>query len=120
MKIAITAQGQTLDDPMDPRFGRAPGFVIYDTETKENHYIENIQNMQAAQGAGIQSGRSMADAGVQAVLTGHVGPKAFTTLQAAGIKIYSGVKGTVRDAVEQFTAGKLEATKGADVDGHWG
>lgn len=119
MKIAITAQGKNLDSPMDARFGRAPGFIVYDTEAKTSEYIENTQNLQAAQGAGIQSGRLMADAGVKAVLTGHVGPKAFTTLQAAGIKIYSGVSGAVQEAIDKFAAGQLKETQNADVTGHW-
>lgn len=34
MKIAISAEGPTTQDIVDPRFGRAAGFVIYDTETK--------------------------------------------------------------------------------------
>lgn len=119
MKIAITAQGNTLESPLDQRFGRAPGFIVYDTEAGSSEYIENTQNLQAAQGAGIQSGRRMADAGVQAVLTGHVGPKAFTTLQAAGIKIFSGVSGTVQEAINRFAAGQLKETENADVTGHW-
>jgi predicted Fe-Mo cluster-binding NifX family protein len=119
MKIAITAQGKTLDAPVDPRFGRAPGFIVFDTDARTFEYIENTQNMQAAQGAGIQSGRRIADTGAGAVLTGHVGPKAFTTLQAAGVKIYSGVSGTVQNAVDQFLAGNLKETRDADVSGHW-
>ena len=35
--------------------------------------------------------------GAEAVLTGAVGPKAFATLQAGGIAIYTGLSGTVRE-----------------------
>jgi predicted Fe-Mo cluster-binding NifX family protein len=31
MKIAITSAGPTLDDPVDPRFGRCAYFVIVQT-----------------------------------------------------------------------------------------
>ncbi len=119
MRIAITAQGPDLSAEVDPRFGRAACFVVVDTETGEASAVDNAQNLQAAQGAGIQAGRTVADLNVQAVITGHVGPKAFATLSAAGIAVHTGACGTVAEAVEQFKAGQLPATQSADVDGHW-
>jgi predicted Fe-Mo cluster-binding NifX family protein len=119
MKIAVTAQGRDLDAPVDPRFGRAKFFVIVDTETGDFSAADNTQNLSAAQGAGIQAGRNVVELGVQAVITGHVGPKAFTTLQAGGIDIYTGATGTVADAIDQFKSDKLKQSTGADVEGHW-
>lgn len=119
MKIAVTAQGRDLNAPIDPRFGRAKFFVIADTETSEFSAADNTQNLNAAQGAGIQAGRNVVELGVKAVITGHVGPKAFTTLQAGGIAIYTGATGTVADAIDQFKAGKLKQSADADVEGHW-
>lgn len=119
MKLAVTSQGTGLDSPVDPRFGRARYFVVVDADSGEFSAHDNAQNLNAAQGAGIQSGQTVARLGVQAVLTGHVGPKAFTTLTAAGIAIYTGVSGTVREAVEQFKQGKLANATQADVQGHW-
>lgn len=119
MKIAVTSQGPDMDAAVDPRFGRAKCFIVVDTETGESAVHDNAQNLNAAQGAGIQAGRNVADLGVEAVVTGHVGPKAFTTLRAAGIRVYAGASGTVAEAVQQFKAGRLEAAEGADVQGHW-
>jgi predicted Fe-Mo cluster-binding NifX family protein len=119
MKVAVTAQGPELSSAVDPRFGRAACFVVVDTETGEASAVNNAQNLQAAQGAGIQAGRTVAELGVQAVITGHVGPKAFATLSAAGIAVHAGADGTVAQAIEQFKAGHLPATQSADVDGHW-
>lgn len=119
MKIAVTSQGRELDSPVDPRFGRASCFIIADTDTGEFSVADNEQNLNAAQGAGIQAGRNVVDLGVQAVLTGHVGPKAFATLQAGGVKVYTGAEGTVREALEQFKTGALTETRNADVEGHW-
>lgn len=119
MKIAVTAQGRELNSPVDPRFGRAKFFMVVDTETGEFSVTDNAQNLNAAQGAGIQAGSNVVKLGVEAVITGHVGPKAFTTLQAGSVKIYTGASGTVADAIEQFKAGTLKLSSNADVEGHW-
>ena len=86
-KIAITSEGPALDDLVDPRFGRAAGFVVVDLESMETRYIDNGQTQVMAQGAGIQAAELMAGAGVSCVLTGFVGPKAFQALSAARIRV---------------------------------
>lgn len=119
MKIIITSEGTTRESPIDPRFGRAKHLLLVDTDSGELSAHDNLQNLNAPQGAGIQAAQTVARLGAEAVLTGHVGPKAFTTLQAANIAIYSGVSGTVREAIEQFTSGRLTSAVKADVQGHW-
>ena len=119
MKIAVTSQGPDLNSQVDPRFGRAKHFIVVDTETEGFSAHDNTQNLNAAQGAGIQAGRTVADLGVEAVVTGNVGPKAFATLQAANIKIFLTTSGTVKEALAQFKAGELKDTSKANVDGHW-
>ena len=119
MKIAITAQGEQLQSPVDPRFGRAKWFVVIDTETGDFETVDNKKNFDAAQGAGIQAGRNVAELGVEAVITGNVGPKAFATLRAAGIDAYIGACGTVQEALDQFKVGELTIADGANVEGHW-
>ena len=119
MKIAISAQNGSMDAQADPRFGRAKCFIVIDTETGGFSSHDNAMNLNAAQGAGIQAAKNVADLGVRAVVTGNVGPKAHATLSAAGIEIYTGASGTVRDALEAFRAGKLARAEKANVDGHW-
>jgi predicted Fe-Mo cluster-binding NifX family protein len=119
MKLAITSQGSDLSSDIDPRFGRARYFIVLETEDGGFSAVDNSDNLNALQGAGIQAGKRVADLGVQAVITGHVGPKAFSALDAAGVGIFTGASGTVADAIEQFQAGKLNRSKGADVVGRW-
>ncbi|MFW5799111.1 MAG: NifB/NifX family molybdenum-iron cluster-binding protein [Planctomycetota bacterium] len=119
MKIAVSADKQSDDATVDPRFGRAACFAIVETDTGETTFIDNAQNLQAAQGAGIQAAQTVAESGAQWVLTGHCGPKAFRALSAAGIKVATDVSGPVAAAVEQFKAGAFDASTGADVEGHW-
>jgi predicted Fe-Mo cluster-binding NifX family protein len=119
MKIAITAQGKALTSPLDPRFGRAPMFLVYDLDAETFAVVDNAQNLNAAQGAGIQAAQTVAGLGVQAVVTGHCGPKAFRVLLAAGIQVFTTEATTVTEALEQYRAGTLTEAKAADVEGHW-
>lgn len=116
-KIAITSEGPSLDDRVDPRFGRAAGFVIVDTETMEVvTYVDNGSSQAMAQGAGIQAAENVANAGAKVLLTGYVGPKAFEALQAAGIGIGQDVDGmTVREAAEKFKAGTVTMAASANA-----
>ncbi|WP_338091243.1 NifB/NifX family molybdenum-iron cluster-binding protein [Pelotomaculum isophthalicicum] len=119
MKIAISAQGQTVESKVDIRFGRCNWFVVVDTDTGDYHAVSNDQNLNAAQGAGIQSAEIVSRQGVEAVITGHCGPKAFRTLSVAGIKLFTGADGTVADTLERFKKGMLTEAEEADVEGHW-
>lgn len=119
MKIAITAQGASSDSPVDMRFGRAKFIVVYDTDNSTYAAMDNEQNLQAAQGAGIQSAATVVNAGCSALITGHCGPKAFTALVKAGVAVYGTTDSSVKDAAEAFLAGKLNKLTGADVEGHW-
>ena len=119
MKIAFTTAGNDVSAPLDSRFGRAPKFLIYDLDTGTFTLADNRQNLNAAQGAGIQSAQNIARLGVSALVSGHCGPKAFRVLQAAGIKIYNSSAATVQEALDLFRAGKLNEASSADVEGYW-
>ncbi len=119
MKLAFSTSGNTLDAPLDPRFGRAPSFLIYDLDRVSFEVVSNQQNLNAAQGAGIQSAQTVAASGVQALVTGHCGPKAFRVLSTAGIKVFTSNAPTVAEALAQYRAGTLNEATGADVEGHW-
>ena len=119
MKVAITTAGNSLDAELDPRFGRASRFLIVDIETDKVETIENAQNLNAAQGAGIQAALKVAETGAAAVITGHCGPKAFRVLSEAGIKVFNTNAKTAGEALSLYKEGKLAAAENADVEGHW-
>ena len=105
MRIAITSNGQDLNASFSPVFGRAPYFIIVDTENMNN--IRAIVNdaMNVARGAGFRAAQNVIDQNVEAVLTGNIGPNSFDILQRAGIKIYSVNASTVKDAIDMFLNG---------------
>jgi predicted Fe-Mo cluster-binding NifX family protein len=119
MKIAVSSTDRTLESQVDPWFGRAAFFVLVDTDTGDFAAHDNTQNLNVAQGAGVQSAQTVSRLGAEAVITGHCGPKAFRTLQAAGIQVVVGADGTVADAVERFKSGQLSPASAADVESHW-
>ena len=119
MKIVITTQGKDLSSQLDPRFGRAKWLIVVDAESGDFQAHDNAVNLNAAQGAGIQTGQNIANLGVEAVITGNVGPNAFKTLNATGVKMFLAEKQTVQDAIDSFKAGKLKEVDRANVEEHW-
>nr|WP_320049836.1 NifB/NifX family molybdenum-iron cluster-binding protein [uncultured Desulfuromonas sp.] len=120
MKIAFSTQGTDLNARVDTRFGRSERFLIVDTEQETIEVIENTQNRQSAQGAGIQSATRLIQNNVNAVVTGQCGPKAFALLNRSAITVYPTKDTTISDALEAVKNGTLTATEAATVEGHWG
>ncbi len=120
MKIAITSYGEDLGSKMDKSFGRAKWFVLVDSEAGNCEAHSNKQNIDAAQGAGIQAAQNVANLGAEAVLTGNVGPNAFRVLSAAGIRIFIVKEDyTVGEAVREWKEGNLQETTESTIEGHW-
>jgi predicted Fe-Mo cluster-binding NifX family protein len=118
MKLVITSQGPNPADPVDPRFGRARYHILFDAEDDEFLALDNAPQVEAAQGAGVQAAQNIVARGAGVLLTGHCGPKAFQVLSEAGVQIYSGIEGTVLDAVQAWRQGNLELLEGPDRPSH--
>ncbi|MEG1609875.1 MAG: DUF134 domain-containing protein [Bilophila sp.] len=107
-KLAVSSEGPSLDDLVDPRFGRAGGFVVVNPQDMSTEYLDNGASQTKAQGAGIETAERICAAGCKVVLSGFVGPKAFEALQAAGISVCQDLDGmTVREAVQKFLSGAV-------------
>ena len=119
MRIAVTSVGTDLTSKVDPRFGRASRFLIFDTDSETIEILANDQNVNVAQGAGIQAAENVARKQVDIVVSGNFGPKAFRALEAAGIKAALWSEGTVAEAIELARTNKLEICDKANVEGHW-
>jgi predicted Fe-Mo cluster-binding NifX family protein len=119
MKVVLTSQGKESSDEVDLRFGRAKWLIIVDTDTGETEAYDNAVNLNAAQGAGIQTAKNVADLQAEAVITGNVGPNAFRTLHAANVKVFLAEKQTVGEAIDSFKANKFREVDQANVEGHW-
>jgi len=119
MRIVVSAQGENLETPASPVFGRCPSYIFVDTETMQFEAVPNPAMNQGG-GAGIQAAQFVVEHGAQAVLTGNLGPNAFDVLKAAGVAGYLVREGTVRQAVEALKADQLQPMGGANVAAHAG
>jgi predicted Fe-Mo cluster-binding NifX family protein len=119
MKIAVSSSGKDFNAQLDPRFGRCRYFLIIETDTMECEVFDN-ENAALGGGAGIQSAQLIATKGAKALITGHCGPNAMQTLSAAGVQVYVGQAGSVKDIMETYQNGKLTPTTEASVAAHAG
>lgn len=108
MKILITASSEDLNGQVDPRFGRAPYYVIFDSENPDAVQIVPNPNAASPSGAGIAAAQYVASQGVSIVVSGAFGPNASSVLASAGIQMVSAPSGvSVKEAFEMAIQGKL-------------
>jgi predicted Fe-Mo cluster-binding NifX family protein len=107
MKLCVTSTGKDLDSKVDFHFGRAPYFLIVNTDTMAFDIVKNTAQV-TGRGAGISAAQIILDKSSAAVLTGVIGPNAFHALKLAHVEIYEGLSGsdTVREAVDKFKKGE--------------
>lgn len=116
--IAVTSTGQEMDSPLDPRFGRCSYFAIIDPSGNMKSAPNGAQSL--GNGAGIEAAKQITDLKVGTVITGNVGPNAYRVLEAAGVKVFVGGSGTVREALEKYRQGSLTQTSTSTSPGHHG
>ena len=121
MKIAITVcDNQGIESEVNSRFGRAPYIAIIDTETEELEFIDNSARGETG-GAGIKAAQTIVDHGVDTLITANLGPKAFSALQAADLKLIKfDNKGTIKEAVDNLDQGNLNEFSSPTNNGHPG
>jgi predicted Fe-Mo cluster-binding NifX family protein len=110
MKIVFTTKGTTWDSAMDPRFGRAEYFLIYNEEKDELTHFDNRDSAIDAHGAGPKTAQKLFEFSPDVLITGNgPGGNAATVLQKTGVKIYVGAGGmTVKEAFDAYKTNSLE------------
>ncbi|WP_053955888.1 NifB/NifX family molybdenum-iron cluster-binding protein [Inediibacterium massiliense] len=112
MKIAISVLEKEMDAMMDARFARCSYFAIVDMQKNECEWIEN-QGTAACHGGAVLTAQQVVSQGVEALITGFVGPNAMKVLEEGNVKVYRGKGGTVEDEITLYEEGKLEALQAA-------
>ncbi len=106
LRIAVPAEGKTMESEVCQSFGRTYYFVVVDSETSEFTVIDN-EAASSEGGAGIKAAQAVADSGAGVVITFHCGKNAADVLKAANIKIMKAIPGTIADVVQKYKAGEL-------------
>jgi len=119
MRVCVSASADTLEAPVDPRFGRCHYFIIVNTENMSFEAIPNMAS-ETIGGAGIQAAQLIVSKGVKAIITGNIGPNALQALLSAEVKVYVGASGTVREAIEKYMRGELREVGASMASGYFG
>ncbi len=107
MKIAIPVNGKTMKDGVCASFGRAPYFLIHDTDSKENNFVENIAASSQG-GAGIKAAQFVVDNKADILLTPRCGENAAEVLNAGEVKLYKTINESIEDNIKAFNDEELE------------
>lgn len=106
MKIAVPADDRTMEGNVSNSFGRAPYYLIYDTESRSAEFIENSA-ARAQGGAGIKAAQEVVDAKAQILVTPRLGENAAQVLEKAQIRSYLCIPGSLSENIKAFEANQL-------------
>lgn len=118
MKIVVPIENETEDSNINPSLGRAPYYLLYDTETEAAEIIANTSK-DSPSGAGVAAAQLMIDAGAEVLLTPRCGDRAYAALKGAGIKIMLLPSGTAKSGIAVYLEGGLSELDTV-VKGHHG
>ncbi len=119
MKICVTANDSGLEASVTPHFGRCKYFVIVDPDSMEAESIEN-GNGSATGGAGVQAAQQVISKGIDALITGSVGPNAFSLLSSENVEMKIFSSGSVLEAIKSYRSDSLDSIEAANSPGKHG
>ena len=119
MKIAVSSTDKDLNAKVDQRFGRCKYFLIVDSENMDFNTISNESSI-ATGGAGVKAAETVVNSNADILITGNIGPNAHKTLSAGGMKIFTGARGSIKDAINAYKNGELKETGNPNVESHNG
>lgn len=106
MKIALPADEKSIETGLFDSFGKAPFFLIYNTNSKTIEYLDH--RAVAAQGAGgLRAAQVLADNGVRAIITPNCGENAEKVLHYSEVLVYKSISGSMRKNIEAFLNNEL-------------
>ena len=107
--ITVVAGSHDLSAVMDGRFGRAEQFLVIDSETGEVLRALDNPAINDAHGAGTGAAALMKKEGIEAVISGRFGPKAFAALTGLEIAVWVAPPGLrAEQALNLLQQGQLE------------
>ncbi|HSL93031.1 MAG TPA: NifB/NifX family molybdenum-iron cluster-binding protein [Bacillota bacterium] len=106
MKIAIPVDEKSWETTVCQSFGRAPYYLIYETETRHHEFKVN-EAASSSGGAGVKAAQLIVDEKIDTVLTPRCGENSAEVLIGAGIQILRTAHALAKDNIRAFLEGKL-------------
>jgi predicted Fe-Mo cluster-binding NifX family protein len=97
-----------LDAPVEGHFGHCAGFTVVKLDGDAVAEVKVLSNNRHGAGSCGAPVTMLAEAGVQALVVGGIGMRPLELLKAQGIGVYITRAATVRQAVADFTSGRLQ------------
>lgn len=119
MKVIVSSAGSEIESPVSPVFGRAPYYLLVDTEDMSSQSYSNPATAQSS-GAGVEASQFVLEKKPDAVISSNIGPNAYRVLQAAEIPCFNVEEGTVKEAVEAYRKDELSLLGQANARSHSG
>ena len=107
MRIAIPVNEKDLKSGVCPSFGRAPYYLIYETNDKTSIFLDNIA-AQSAGGAGIKAAQMLLDNEVKVIIAPRYGENAAKVLVDANVIVYRNIDGSAEDNIKAYENKKLD------------
>jgi predicted Fe-Mo cluster-binding NifX family protein len=119
MKVVFPAEiNLGMESTVFEHFGSANFFVLVDTDNENMEVILN-QDLDHQHGQ-CQPLKAIGGKDIDAVVVGGIGGTAISKLKKNGKTVYKAVKGTVRENLDLFRAGKLNEFMMFDICGGHG
>lgn len=103
MNLMISSQGKSLQSQPNPRFGRTPVYIQYNTDDGSWEAFTNPA-MEQSGGAGVAASQFLIDKNTHVAISGRFGPNAFQVLSAAGIKMltFDEDSQTIQEVIDHY------------------
>lgn len=99
-----------LDAAPSTHFGHCAAYTVATVDNGAIKDVRVLPNNGHEHGGCVQPVQELAKGGVRALLAGGMGMRPLSAMQEAGIKVYHTAGfATVKDALEAFAAGRLQA-----------
>lgn len=122
MKVAVSAEGDNLESKISPVFGRCPVFVMVEVNEQgivDSYDLENSALSQTG-GVGTSAAQLIGDEETDVLVTGSIGPHAFTALRQWSIEMYKGEAGTVKENIDKLNSDELDKIDSPTGPAHLG
>lgn len=106
MIVAVPVEEKSMNARVCSSFGRAPYFLVYDTQSRQGDYLENRAS-QARGGAGIVAAQLLVDNQVSCLITQECGAKSAQVLVGRKIKLYKAATGSAQANIAALQEDKL-------------